>query len=531
MRVFLTILCLALVGCGGLPYDIVERAQGLPQRIEDSRKEVDEREKRYLALTQKSGFEFYRPYAEREKWSDYFEQAKSELNRVQEVFEKEINPILERDEEEDARKLLRQLDRVSRILREVVVELAKKAGARMTFLVEAKKTAPRLVENGETQLAIIDGLMPKLESYLATAKRDYPKKAKEIDGRFSPLRQLQTAAQERMEEVRPEFRAHEGGQVADYAKLGDGTHVVAANLEKLVTGDRVLRSKIGELYQSYTKVLVDMRADHYVQVGRTSWNNSYDFPPEHQYLYTPRRVDQATWDYFANLPPEQPLGTLPNIFSSGIAIDEAMWNELLIDRRNSWPGRDDDAEYWLNDIPVTYYHKYIFVRNAQKEETDWVEVDEDEFTDYGDALGMEIVSKPYGLYEEEKLKEPAPPGMAYVGNEKYGQWEKDSSGNSFWAFYGRYALMRNLFWGPGFYRPYYYNSWSAWNSGYRGRRGYYGPDPNRPVYGTYGSSTRQNPRYQRSSFGRSGGFRRAAASTRGAGASSRGRGPGGRGGK
>ena len=531
MRIFLTILCLALVGCGGLPGDIVERAQGLPQRIEESRKEVDEREKRYLALTKKSEFEFYRSYAEREKWSDYFEQAKSELNRLKEVFEKEIKPILERNEEEDARKLLRQLDRVNRIFREVVVDLTKKASERMTFLVEAKKTASHLVKSGETQLATIDELMAKLESYLATAKIDYPKKAKDIDGRFAPLRQLQTEAQEQMEEVRPEFRAHEGGQVADYAKLGDGAHVVAANLKKWVIGDRVLRSRIGELYQSYTKVLTDMRAEHYVQVGRTSWDNYYDFPTEHRRLYTPRKVDQATWDYFSNLPPEQPLGTLPGTFRRGIAIDRAMWSKLGIDLLESWPRGDDDAEYWLNGTPAKYYHKYIIVRNAQKEETTWVEVDEDEFTDYADALGMEIVSKPYGLYEEDKLKEPAPPGMAYVGNKKYGQWEKDSSGNSFWGFYGRYALMRNLFWGPGYYRPYYYNSWSRWGRDYRGRRAYYGSDPNRPVYGTYGSSTRQNPRYQRSSFGRSGGFRRVAASVRGAGSASRGRGSSGRGGK
>ncbi len=80
--------------------------------------------------------------------------------------------------------------------------------------------------------------------------------------------------------------------------------------------------------------------------------------------------------------------------------------------------------------------------------------------------------------------EPKPkegPGSYLVGNPRYGEWRRDSSGNSFWAFYGQYALMRDLFFFP---RRYSYGDWYT-------RRGwsYYG-DVGRQYYGTRADSAR-----------------------------------------
>ena len=40
------------------------------------------------------------------------------------------------------------------------------------------------------------------------------------------------------------------------------------------------------------------------------------------------------------------------------------------------------------------------------------------------------------------------PGSQLVGNPNYGQWRTDSSGSSFWVWYGQYALIRDLLGGP-----------------------------------------------------------------------------------
>ena len=65
----------------------------------------------------------------------------------------------------------------------------------------------------------------------------------------------------------------------------------------------------------------------------------------------------------------------------------------------------------------------------------------------------------------------APVGSELVGNPTYGSWQTDSSGSSFWAFYGQYALLSRLF-----DRPVYYDHWS------RSRRPSYYHDYGRDYY-------------------------------------------------
>ncbi len=52
------------------------------------------------------------------------------------------------------------------------------------------------------------------------------------------------------------------------------------------------------------------------------------------------------------------------------------------------------------------------------------------------------------------------PGSQLVGNPNYGKWKEDSSGLSFWEWYGMYSLFSNLF-----NSPIHYGSWAG-NRGY-----------------------------------------------------------------
>ena len=88
-------------------------------------------------------------------------------------------------------------------------------------------------------------------------------------------------------------------------------------------------------------------------------------------------------------------------------------------------------------------------------------------------------------------------GSHLVGNPAYGRWQRDSAGGSFWAWYGAYALFRDVFWRPG---RYYYNDWYP-------RRGwsYYG-DVGRHYYGTradqrrWSDAGRRNPNVPRKTY-------------------------------
>jgi len=145
----------------------------------------------------------------------------------------------------------------------------------------------------------------------------------------------------------------------------------------------------------------------------------------------------------------------------------------------------------------TYKHKYkiITLKDSVPQErvTDWMEVDEAFFLKNENNMGMEIAAKVDG----KLTKSVVPPGYSqYVGNEKYGNWRSNSSGTSFWEFYGQYAMMSNMLGLVG--GMVNRNSYMDYRGNYMGTgRPYYGALSNgRPMYGTYSDQgKRANPTF------------------------------------
>lgn len=91
-----------------------------------------------------------------------------------------------------------------------------------------------------------------------------------------------------------------------------------------------------------------------------------------------------------------------------------------------------------------------------------------------------------------------PAGSELVGNPNYGQWKQNSSGTSFWAFYGQYAFFSSLF-----SSPVRYDSWSVGghNSYYRNRgRDYYTSPSHQQRYQKTESREKKNFAKQGKSF-------------------------------
>jgi hypothetical protein len=96
----------------------------------------------------------------------------------------------------------------------------------------------------------------------------------------------------------------------------------------------------------------------------------------------------------------------------------------------------------------------------------------------------------------------APPSQ---GSNQYGYWEH-RDGQSFWVFYGQYALLRDLLFNHS-YRPLPRDEWEDYR-GYRSRgQTYYGHDfeTGSPKYGSSGTATQD--RYAGSTYAQGGGFR------------------------
>ena len=126
---------------------------------------------------------------------------------------------------------------------------------------------------------------------------------------------------------------------------------------------------------------------------------------------------------------------------------------------------------------------------------DWQRVDSGTYERHRPSLGMVILSKGADGNVDQ---EAHPPGYQQVGNERYGQWRQDSSGRSFWEFYGQYALLSHVI--GGFGRPIYRDDWSGYQDARRRGQTYYGPGTSGGgrTYGTNGSTARQtNPDFFR----------------------------------
>lgn len=145
-----------------------------------------------------------------------------------------------------------------------------------------------------------------------------------------------------------------------------------------------------------------------------------------------------------------------------------------------------------------YFHRYKVVIGEEIEGSedlsfrdelgDWERVPKAVFRQYEPYLGMVILSKDASGPVQEAIH---PPGYQYVGNPRYGQWRSDSSGGSFWEFYGKYALLSHVF--GSFNRPIYRGDWDSYSSSRRSNRPYFGPNRE---FGTQGTYTRQsNPTF------------------------------------
>lgn len=134
--------------------------------------------------------------------------------------------------------------------------------------------------------------------------------------------------------------------------------------------------------------------------------------------------------------------------------------------------------------------KEVMAQDVSEEIGEWVVVEKDFFEHHINNMGMEVASK--GA-DGKVNKIPAPPGYGtHVGNDKYGKWQKQSNGTSFWVFYGQYAFMRSMF---GYHSPIYRSSYTGYRSNYHGRQAYYGTKTGgTSAYGTGSANARtQNP--------------------------------------
>ncbi len=151
----------------------------------------------------------------------------------------------------------------------------------------------------------------------------------------------------------------------------------------------------------------------------------------------------------------------------------------------------------LIEVPNTdtvFQHKYkVVLEDINKQPydtiTSWISVSDTTFDYYSQDLDMEILS----MNENEEIAYSAPPGYnRYVGNMQYGEWKQDDNGDTFWAFYGKYAFLQSMF---GHHYPIYNYDYYSYLNDYKGKSSYYGSYTASGKY-AYGTDSRHSSKIQ-----------------------------------
>jgi hypothetical protein len=541
LTIFFSVIILA--GCQGLSDNLIdefERMSGKQERLE---RLIEQRKTDLDNLTEHPDAEFLLHYAESEKWSQNFDHAKQKLDEVSVLYLEKIKPLYEKDDPLDTNKVIK----LNREFTDKIISATKTANFvknRVLFLLDSRESSPAIYEKSQQHVIKIKDAQKEISEKIDKAILDYPNKKEDLESRKKMINALVERSSASDLQLNTEFNKVRSNSQAfiNYATIGDKGIAIEKTLVEMEKQKNEAARKISQLEKSYVKVLADQRIDYYLVVRRASWCNGEYCGNGTERSYQPTKVDAGVFEYFDS-PNISTLATISRSWGSDkfkVKVKSNMWKALSINERYRWKRGHTDAEFWIQKMYTKTFHKYIEIENDQPKETGWQSVSESYFNQQYDNLGMAILTKPYGFYEEDAISHAQPLGMATIaqpimknnvptGSNQYGEW-RQSNGQSFWHYYGMYAMFSNLVGGNN----YRYNDWQNYNSRTRGSN-YYGTNKR---WGTFGSSTYKNSRYQNSGFARSNastvysartGKSSSGTSIRGASSSNRNRGPSSRG--
>nr|WP_320190009.1 hypothetical protein [uncultured Desulfobacter sp.] len=521
------IVLLALVfltGCGqGLSDTTRTQAKAVKQDLKSTQDFIDAQKKKYERMSASPDFSSLAKYASKEKWDTAFANADATLARARDVYDKGLKITLKQNKPEGEAQALAQIKQVNSVIREAKGQ-AKAPFERASRIKAAMTDAPAMEKSALAAAEVILSTVQSLEQGpVAKAREKFPASDAKITARFAPFSKMVDDTKINTDIVKAQYQAHTQ-ESADYAAFVTAADAIEQAKKTLSKDGPKFEKDIDQLYRSYTKLLEDMKVDYYVSIYRESWDERSDYYNPGIFVYT-AQVSPAVFQTLTESDAESIADLTPGYNGMNLRITrglESAFKNLNLDLTAGWPdSRHNAATFYLQSTRLKYFHKYIIEENGDTSETDWEPVNASFYEQNLDNLGMAILSKPYGEFEPDS--HAAPPGMAYVGNPRYGEWKKDTHGNSFWSWYGRYAFFSNLFFYPSHY--YSYGSWNRWNTDYRYRKSYYGQTGTGYTFGSRGSRMKDSPRYQNSTFSKTGGFKTASTSVRGGASGLRGGGP------
>lgn len=514
---------LALAACSAVPEQLRATIKDLPEQIKNSRKAVDEAEEAYAEKIKDGKYDFTREYTPEQMRTTRFATARSNLDEATAVYEGQVKPLEKDFKEEQLDALQTQVERVRSLIKDSDRN-AKEPARWADYLVTVKNDRAKIVATANSSTAAINKVYDALKIDADKATKDFVAQQAKITEKMAPFIKLHDDSNVALETVQAENKK----SAPFYPTMAEAADLIRVNEETINKTAPVLTADFRGLYVRETHTLIDIRVDSVLYLGRTSWNESVD-GGEQDFEFPGIAVDTSTADYFAQFPADTVLATYNSGWGGGFkltlsqGVDQAKWDALRLDPGQSWPSKyHGSSEIWMDALEDTYCHKLKVFKNGKPDASDrpktgdddaclkyntqadidngiyWEEADEL----LAEAIGMDIYAKAYGDFADQAIESATPPGLVYVNDPAAGEWRTDSTGQSFWYYYGMYRFFDDLIGGP---YPYYYRSeYDRWNRDYR-RSGkpYYMPNSSgTPRFG--GKSPQTQSRFPNSNYNKSG---------------------------
>lgn len=498
-------------------------AKNIETKIESTVKSIKEKEK---AFANDKDAKELAVYVKKENLTKSFSNARTTLEKAKTQYNNELLPLMKKNDNDDENKALSLIGSINTQLRMSNLE-ASNPSRRITELKDFIKNKDSFYKKAKGIKTLSNNKTNTFKALTAKAEKEYPAKKDDLQKRFLGMKTIDNNISTLFTTLESEY----SNDTPDFSTFSKSYAEMTKKEKESFEYSATQTKKVNELFQSYSKILTDMRERYYITIGRLSWHEGEEYPDETTYIFPKRELSAKTFEYFDSVSEEE-MGSLSGGWGSGSSLS-TNWNSYFVSQLNlnveeGMPSGDNSADFWIESLYTENFHKYTIIKNGVKHETDWESVTPEYFDANAENMGMEIVSKPYGFYEDEKITTAGPAGMGYVGNKQYGEWKSDSSGTSFWTYYGMYSFMNNM---TGMNHGYSRDDYNNYHTNRKNNQGYYGK---KDEYGTYGSSTYKNSKYSKSEYARNhkGEINSAKRQSsngplRNAGHNARGRGPGG----
>lgn len=304
-------------GCG-MSQKTLDRGKAVPASISEATEVVTEREASLARLTSGDG-EWLAKYSEREKWKDKFTAAHAEVNRVNRVYEQKLKLMLETNSGSNEATATTLIEEIETGLAKAKDE-SRFPTTRAGQLETARANAPQMASSALNSLtSIVQVTEPLLALVQATVSK-FPDREADIHQRAALAVKLRTDAMIARDVVRRELATHTAKGDADYAALVDSAVLLGQILPQVGTENTRVRVALGELNTSFSRTLLDMKQRFFIQVSRSSWDESSDWDTETVYAYPWVEVNEQTFETVDNLPDEDNLATYGfSFFGSGFS--------------------------------------------------------------------------------------------------------------------------------------------------------------------------------------------------------------------